>query len=157
MKNLGDGIAGILLTLVGFGVILRSLQLEIGRPTEPKPGFIPFLSGVLLTVLSLVLLLRAFRKNDSQIWRFGDLRRPLALVSVAILYILLFDLAGYPISTFILSAMVLRILDVKSGRILLISSAIISIGSYVLLDRIMGVELPSGVILRFISEKVWSF
>jgi hypothetical protein len=42
----------------------------------------------------------------------------------------------------------LRILNVKSWRIIIFTSLCLSIGTYVLFDKLLGIDLPVGVLAR---------
>jgi hypothetical protein len=58
------------------------------------------------------------------------------------------DSVGYVIGTFIASGLILRILNVKSWRVLLLTSLCLSIGTYILFDKLLGIELPVGILVR---------
>jgi len=45
--------------------------------------------------------------------------------------------------------LILRILDVKSWRVLILTSFCLSIGTYILFDKLLGIELPVGILARF--------
>jgi len=47
MRNWSDIGASILFILLGIGVMLGSLRLNLGTPTRPQPGLFPFLGGCL--------------------------------------------------------------------------------------------------------------
>jgi hypothetical protein len=57
---------------------------------------------------------------------------------------------GYVISTIMLSAVVLRVLETKSWWVLAVVSLVLSIGSYLLFVRLLGVTLPNGILARFL-------
>ncbi len=56
---------------------------------------------------------------------------------------------GFVIGTLIASGLILRILSVKSWRVLVITSLGLSIGTYLLFDRLLGIDLPMGMLARF--------
>jgi putative tricarboxylic transport membrane protein len=66
-----------------------------------------------------------------------------------VVYVLIFDLAGYIVATIVLSAIVLRVMETKKRWILAVMSLILAVGSYVLFDRVLGVLLPNGILARF--------
>ena len=84
MWNRTDTIGSVLLILVGIGVMVESIRLQVGTPLRPQPGFFPFLGGFLLIGLSLVLLVRVWlgRGKPSGQGRqaFGEVYRPLILI-----------------------------------------------------------------------------
>jgi len=50
--------------------------------------------------------------------------------------------SGYVLCTLIASGLILRILSVKSWRVLIITSLCVSMGTYLLFDRLLGIDLP---------------
>ncbi len=149
MRKLGDLFAGFFFACVGIGVTIGALRLGLGRAVEPQPGFFPFLSGVALAVLSAVLLFEAWIGRSAGTQAFGNLWRPSMIVMGLVVYVLIFDLAGYIVATIVLSAIVLRVMETKKRWILAVMSLILAVGSYVLFDRVLGVLLPSGILARF--------
>ncbi len=142
--------AGLILILIGAGVIVGALKLRVGSATEPQPGFFPFVGGVLLLVLSSVLLVQALRGRGIGSRAFGELRRPAILIAAMVVYVIILEGVGYVIATIILSAVILRILETKSWWALAVVSLVLSIGSYLLFDRLLGVTLPSGILRSFL-------
>lgn len=154
MRSRRDIIASVLLILVGTGVIIESIRLKVGTPLMPQPGFFPLLGGAVLIGLALVLLVQSFlgRGEASRLPQeaFGELRRPVILVVCLGLYTALMEPVGYVLPTFLIAAVILRVLGVTSWKILGSASLGLSIGTYVLFGRILGIDLPAGV-LSFIG------
>ena len=67
-----------------------------------------------------------------------------------VIYVAILEEIGFVLATVMLSAMVLRILDTKSWWVLVAASLVLSVGSYVLFDRLLGVTLPGGVLTRLL-------
>jgi len=148
MKNRGDILASLLLILIGIGAIIGAIGLQIGTPTEPQPGFFPFLSGAVIILFSLIILARGFfgRMEDKR--SFGEIRRPAMLVGVLIVFVALLEPLGFIIISLISIVLVLLIMGVKSWKALLISTFAFSIGTFLLFDRLLGITLPAGVLAR---------
>lgn len=149
-RNRRDLIGGFLFLLTGVGVLFESLRLKVGTPTTPKAGFFPFVSGIILIALSLMVMVHGWLKPDKETAGFGDIRRPAILVAGTAIYVLILDPLGYVLSTFFLGAVILWVLGIRSWRILGGASAALSVGTYILFARILGIELPMGV-LEFIG------
>jgi putative tricarboxylic transport membrane protein len=150
MWNRTDIIESVLLTLVGIGVVVESIRLQVGTPLMPQPGFFPLLGGLLLIGFSLTFLVRAWlaRGDASQQSQeaFGELRRPLILVVSMGLYTAVLEWLGYILPTLLITALILRVLGVRSWKELVLASLCISVGTYFLFGRILGIELPTGVL-----------
>lgn len=145
-----DIIESVLLTLVGIGVVVESIRLQVGTPLMPQPGFFPLLGGSLLIGLSLIFLIRAWlaRSDASRQSQeaFGELRRPMILVVSMGLYTAVLEWLGYILPTLLITALILRVLGVTSWKELSLASLCISVGTYFLFGRILGIELPTGIL-----------
>ena len=149
MKNLSEILGSLFLFLVGMGAIIGAVRLHIGSPTEPQPGFFPFLAGISLIILSSVIFSQGWLGHGQKKAAFGEVRRPALLLAVLIALVAVLDRLGYVFGTFIACGLILRILDVKSWRVLIFASLGLSIGTYLLFDRLLGIDLPMGMLARF--------
>ncbi len=61
-----DIISSLFWTTCGGLIIMASLRLPLGAPHNPGPGFLPFLVGVLMLLLSAALLVRSFRSRGEK-------------------------------------------------------------------------------------------
>jgi len=148
MKNKGDVVGSLFLFFLGIGAVIGSIRLHVGSPTEPQPGFFPFLGGISLIVLSSVIFLKAGVGQSQKKVVFGEVGRPVLLLVVMIALVAVLDRVGYVIGTFLASGLILRTLNVKSWRVLLLTSLCLSIGTYILFDKLLGIELPVGILVR---------
>jgi putative tricarboxylic transport membrane protein len=146
MKNSADIVAGLVLIFVGIGVIVGAMGLRVGTPTEPQPGFFPFLSGVSILILSSILLILGWLGRTKSRIRFGEMGRPVKVMAVLIAFVALLDPLGYLITSLIVVALVLHIMGIKSWRALLTTGLGLSIGTFVLFDRLLGITLPVGIL-----------
>jgi putative tricarboxylic transport membrane protein len=146
MRNCGDLIGSILFALGGIGIVAESFRLKVGKLTEPQPGFFPFVSGVVLIVLSLVLLAYRWSTPGNDVRSPGNLRGPAILIAGMAVYVGVLDSAGYVLSTLFIGALILRVLGIRSWRVLCGASAVLSVGTYLLFARLLGIELPPGIL-----------
>ena len=146
MRRWGDVIGGILFALAGIGILAESFRLRVGKPTDPQPGFFPFVSGVVLIVLSLVLLVYSWRAPGQEVRPPSNLRGPAILIAGMAVYVGILDSVGYVLSTLFIAALILRVLGIKSWRMLGGASAVLSVGTYLLFARLLGIELPPGIL-----------
>ena len=148
MKDRSSILGGFLFFLVGMAATIGAIQLDLGTLTEPQPGFFPFVGGVILVILSVTLILQGWMRNDGEPLVFGELRRLALFLGVIIAFIALLDQWGYVICALIASILILRILSIKSWRVLILTSLCLSIGTYILFDRLLGIDLPMGFLSR---------
>ena len=154
MRNRRDIIASILFILFGMAVSAESIRLKVGTFLLPEPGFYPFFVGLLLVGIAFVLLVKNClgRGNASEQPQdaIGDLRRPMILLSSMGVYTALMNPVGFILPTVLVAAVVLRIAGVTSWKVVGLVSVGLSVGTYVLFSRILGIDLPAGV-LSFIG------
>jgi putative tricarboxylic transport membrane protein len=148
MKNAGDAVGSLFLFLLGIGAVFGAIRLKVGSPTEPQPGFFPFLGGFSLIVLSTIIFFKGRIGQSQEKIAFGEIGRPALLLAVMIALVAVLDSVGYVVGTFLASGIILRILNVKSWRIIIFTSLCLSIGTYVLFDKLLGIDLPVGVLAR---------
>ena len=147
MRKPGEIAVGICFLGIGIGFTIGAVQLQIGKPTEPQPGFFPFLGGVILIVLSAIFLFQAQLGRPGETLAFGKLRRPGIVVLGLTLYVAGMEPLGYIIVTALLSAAILRVLETRF-RVLFPVSLLLAVGSYILFDRLLGVTLPGGLLAK---------
>jgi putative tricarboxylic transport membrane protein len=146
MRNKRDMIGSVLLILTGIGVIVWSIRLQVGTLLKPLPGFFPLVVGLLLIGLSLILLVEGWQGRGKAPQAFGEWRPPSILVVSLGVYALILDPLGYVLATIFIAAVTLRILGITSWKAVIRSSLILSVGVYLLFSRLLGVELPAGIL-----------
>ena len=150
MQNRGDIIGSVVLTFLGIGVVVGAIRLKVGTLLMPQPGFFPFLGGLLLIGLSLTLLIQGWLNRAAAPSKpqetFGEWRRPLILIVSMSIYTAVLEPVGYVLPTIALAAVILRVLGVKSWKVLVLASLGMSVGTYYLFGRILGIELPVGIL-----------
>jgi len=150
MRNRTDIIGSVLLIFIGIGVVIESLRLQLGTPLMPQPGFFPFLGGSLLIGLSIILLIQGWLQRDNSSPQprkvAGGLRKPVILIVGLSVYTAALSSLGYVLPTIILVAVILRVLGVTAWKVLVLASLGLSVGAYVLFGRILGIDLPTGVL-----------
>ena len=146
MRKVGDIWVSFFFIFFGIVIIIKAIGLPVGTVREPQPGFFPLLAGILMTVLSVLLLIHACLGRSTGVEAFGSLWRPAILIMGMIVYTLILDFMGYVIATIILSATILGVLGIKTWWILAGVSSGVSIGSYVVFGRLLGITLPNGIL-----------
>ncbi len=148
MRKSTDTIVGFFFIFVGSGAMIGAIGLQLGQAHDPKPGFLPFIDGVALTILSAILIIKAWRGDTTGVNAFGNLWRPAMLITGLVIYISISNLMGFIIATTILSVIILRIMETKSWWVVAVGSLTMAIGSYLLFDRLLEVTLPAGILAR---------
>ncbi len=141
-----DAIAGGALLVMGAGAVVGAVQLQIGSPDEPQPGFFPFLAGLILVVLSGLLIRQALRGRSSGGEPLTHLKQPVLAMLGLVGYVLLLEPLGYVLATAVLTAVLLFVLKVRRGLSYWLTLVLLPVGSYFLFDRLLDVPLPEGIL-----------
>jgi putative tricarboxylic transport membrane protein len=153
MNPLGnEGIGGIVLFLFGGLTFVLSMGMPIGHFRAAGTGLFPMILGILLMVLSgffLAGLVIAKRKSPAAPAAipaetpFG--RQWMMFLGATVLAVALFDTLGFPLTVFVLMALLLKSLGMKRwGWIALLSMASAA-SAYVLFVKILKIPLPAGL------------
>jgi hypothetical protein len=150
VRKLGDLFGGLFFLCLGLWACIGGIRLQVGKLTEPGAGFFPFLGAAALAVLSTVLLFQAWLGRSKGTQAFGTLWRPIAMIAGLIVYVAILGSLGYIIAMMILCMILLSVLGTKKWWVDVVVALIISAGSYILFDSLLGVKLPHGFLAKFL-------
>ncbi|HEX2215749.1 MAG TPA: tripartite tricarboxylate transporter TctB family protein [Xanthobacteraceae bacterium] len=139
-----DRIAGSFFLLLGIGVVIGAVHLQLGTPSEPQPGFFPFLGGAALVLLSAILIIRDLRARTNEAESWGQMRAPLLALAGLVAFVALLRPLGYVPATAILTVVLLLVFEVRKVWVFALAVPIVSAGTYLLFDRLLGIPLPPG-------------
>jgi putative tricarboxylic transport membrane protein len=148
-----DRIAGILVLLFSIAVMEGGRRMPPSKTFGPGAGFLPFWLGALLALLSVLLIVQAWRRSA----RTGDAPRPLipsraALVAVLstagglAAYILLLEPLGFLLATTLFGGFLLGVVERERWTVALTVSVLNAIALHVVFQRLLGVSLPQNVL-----------
>lgn len=127
--------------LISILYLCDAKNLVIGTMKRPGVGFMPIISGILLAILSLFEVVKAFIKKDAPASDIDWKKIGLFFLGV-ILYLLLLKPVGYIVTTFALLVFLTKLFGAKAWLKPLLFSAILSLGSYYLFVVVLQVQLP---------------
>jgi putative tricarboxylic transport membrane protein len=137
-----------LLFFIAFSCVIcvESYKLGLGTYSSPMAGFFPFLVGILLGGLATIALFSAiFMPGSSDKYEIIiPVKRILPLSLAVLAYALLLDKLGFVISTFILVAFLLRVLEGKSWWITISVAIAVSFFTQFFFKGFLRVQLPQG-------------
>src|SRR4030043_1763869 len=106
-----DILSGIFWVAIGSLFCVGALRIGLGTPNAPRGGFFPFLAGVIMISLGLILALNSFLKHSARDADEGILpqrdtpanySRSLGVIIALLSYAILLEHLGYLITTFLL-------------------------------------------------------
>jgi putative tricarboxylic transport membrane protein len=148
MKN-RDLVSSIIWMALGGVFVVGALQQGLMRKDVPGPGFLPFLSGIALMVISLFVLIPALLKGKKD--QGSDLfptRQSFKKLLFAIAALFGFGIAleylGYLLTTFLFMLSIARLIEPKGWWTTTLVAFLTAALSYLLFVVLLEVQLPKG-------------
>lgn len=122
-----------------------SISLSVGTLTQPDPGFMPAAIAALLLVAAALNAYRCFRQAAEDKGT-GPLLKPMGVALVTLAYPFLLRPLHYLLATFIVLFILFRLFRYKSPAVSFLLSAVITVASFVIFSKLLGVVLPAGTL-----------
>jgi len=152
-----EKIAAIILSCIAILYFLSSTRLRMGKISSPGAGFFPLLIGILLTLCTGIYLIQTFmakdRRNPPEKEAEGGhpwLGTTLALAGTILAYPVVLLNLNFLLGSFIIVFVILRILKYKSLLFSFLLGVVVSLSSFLLFAKLLGVALPNGILEQFI-------
>lgn len=149
-----DRITSLIWIVFGIGLCIKSWVLGLGGPSEPGTGFVPFLTGLVIIILSFSLFLEAtftMKRSSSKqtsLWKEVYWKRVVYITILLLAYALLLSQLGFLIATFLVMVFLLKTGKPIKWRAAFLIGLLTSGISYLIFDVWLQVPFPQGV-LRF--------
>lgn len=150
--NKRDVAGSIFWILVGSFFCVGSLKYGLFNEGIPGPGLLPFLGGIILIFLGLMVFVVAFRKSghekDVQDEFFPEkfsLKKIVFTVMAIIFYLVVLEYSGFLLTTFFFMLFLFRFIEPKKWTVAITSSVLIASFFYILFQLLLKVQLPRGI------------
>jgi len=147
-----ERIQALLWAVFGLYLTYEGFLLKLGTGRAPKPGFMIFWMGVIMVILSAFFFIATFTIPDQKhkaLWREARWFRGVKLMAALFLYVAVFQVLGFIVSTFLLLVYLFKGLEPQSWRNALLLSAVTIAICYLVFGVFLELQFPPGV-LRFI-------
>jgi hypothetical protein len=148
MKN-NDQRSSVLWFAIGLAIALYSKKYGLGTLASPGPGFVPFLSGLAITLLALVVFFQQRRKegkeNLKDLWVQRKWPTMLMVMGVLVLYTIFLKTLGFLLTTFLLLIFLYRAMEPLSWRKVFFGAIVTALGSYAIFQLWLQAQLPEGI------------
>lgn len=142
----------LFLVLLSAAVIREAFELEVGTPQSPGSGFMFFGAATILGLLALHRFVRSLVTNPvTEGTSGGPIHRGriVAVIGANLLYILLFEILGYLVSTFLFLSFLFQVLERGRWVRRFGGAALVSVFTYLFFARLLQLNLPRGVLSFF--------
>ena len=148
MKN-NDQRSSLIWGAIGLAIVLYSGKYGLGSLSSPGPGFVPFLAGVAIGGLSLVVFFQQWREGKEEklqdLWEKKDWPTMLKVMGALVLYAVFLKSLGFLSTTFFLIVYLFRIIEPMAWKRVLIGAILTALGSYVVFEVWLEAQLPAGI------------
>ena len=155
-SRVNEKITAAILLVFSLLYFFKGLNLQVGVPKNPGPGFIPVIIGILLVSCTGFYMVRVFRKGDLEgkgEKAFTEEKKNyvaiLGITACAILFPLILETLKFLMTTFFVSFFMLILLKPKKRRFAFLLAAGMSLSSFLIFSRLLGVALPMGFLEIF--------
>jgi hypothetical protein len=141
-----DFVAGLL--LLSFALVLteESLRLPFGTMRRPGIAFLPVLLSALLALLSIALIVQAWKRSaasDGPGLQLGRWKKVGASLAALFAFGFIFEWLGYVMSTILLLVFLMRAVEPVRWWLVLVVAVSSSLITYIVFS-LLGTPLPSG-------------
>ena len=149
-----DRISGAFWFIFGAFVTIESYRMGLGTLRRPGPGFLFFWAGIVMAILSLIVLSRAWadgRRRELQTKPiFGPMNfSKIALVTASVfLYAFFMEQLGFIPVTLLLLLFLLGVIERKGVVFSLLFGVGVTTAAYLIFEILLHSQLPRGF-LRF--------
>ncbi len=146
-----DLISGVFLLVLSGVVINEAWEILPSKSFDLGPGFLPFWLGVLIAVLAVILLARALCRQATEKDNRSPFPKKKALMAVTgvlaglAVYILLIEVLGYLVDTFLYVVFLLGVLLRERWKMTALVAALTAAGLFIVFELFLGVPLPSNI------------
>jgi len=144
-----DRIQALLWAAFGLYIAYEGFLLKLGTGRAPKPGFMIFWMGAIMVILSAVFFITTFTTPEQErkaLWREARWFRGVKLMAALFLYVAVFQVLGFIVSTFLLLVYLFKGLEPQSWRNALLLSAVTIAICYLVFGVFLELQFPPGVL-----------
>lgn len=151
-----DRIGGVFWLIFGLFICIESYRLGLGTLHKPGPGFLYFWTSIFLIIMSIVVLIRAWRSTETgqpepSIFGKENLQKIVLVLLSLFLYAIFMEMVGFIPITLLLFVYLLGIIEKKRWSYTIFVSVVVTVAAYLIFETWLQSQLPKGLLgfLRF--------
>jgi putative tricarboxylic transport membrane protein len=151
-----DQKSGLFWFAAGAVITYFSVGYGIGDPATPGPGYIAFVMGILIMLLSGVMVIRDVHKEReslSDLFRGKNWFRVTLTVSALLVYTILLPYFGFVLDSILLVYGLILLAGKRSYVVAAITAVLVSGLSYYVFSRLLQVSLPAGLLGEWLQGR----
>jgi len=141
----------------GVFICIGSLKLSLGKFHNPGPGFLSFFAGLTVVGLALVVHIQsrktgrnAEKEKMEPLWSDRQKGSKMVMtIGALFVYAVAMNYLGFPISTFLFLAFLLKVIEPQRWSVALIGSLLASAAFYAVFEIGLQSQLPVGFLKIF--------
>ena len=146
-----DRVSAIFWLCFAILAIIMSYHLGLGTLHKPGPGFLFFWVNIVLAILSLIVLIRAWVSKQEEgpqpsIFGTQNVLKIILVMASLFVYALLMETVGFILITFLLFIYLLGIIEKKSWFYTIFVSIVVTVISYLIFETWLQSQLPKGLL-----------
>lgn len=146
-----DQVSSVVFFAIGVIIVIASLPYELGGLHSPKTGFLPFVTGLAVCLLSLIGFAAATMKRMGgekwksilKGWRWD---KPLITMVSLVVYALILNTLGFILTTTLLVGFLLRTIIPQKWSVVISGAILTPLVTYVVFQILLKTELPMGLL-----------
>ncbi len=131
---------------MGLLISLGSVRLGLGALNSPEAGLFPFLVGVLIILLGIILFFNAEGRKGPILGRYWT--HVAFVLGSLVFYSLGLNYLGFPIMTILFMFFTMKVIEPQKWSVVIPVSVIATGVSYLLFSVWLGVAFPTGILGR---------
>jgi len=136
----------------GAAVAYESLDLGLGEGGEPGSGFMPFIAGLFVCAMAVIVFLQTFVNQELKLstfaehWKGGKWHRAIWIVLLSVLFIEAMNVLGYFVSSVMLLVIIMRYLEHLSWTKSIVVPVVTVAVTYLLFSWMLDTTMPRGIL-----------
>jgi putative tricarboxylic transport membrane protein len=157
----GEFVAVVLVGVLGIAVLVGASRITVpGTSNTIGPRFFPYVLGVLLLVVAVLLLIQIARGDRAPMEESEDVDpdartdwRPVVVIAVAFAaHALLINVVGWPLAVTAMFLVVAKALGAPGWIRPALVGGIGSVAVWLVFVKALGVSLPGGILLELVAR-----